>query len=135
MTITRDQFIRGFNALKDAEAARNAVEGAASQHGFEGFDLGASPLANELERQLVERCRAREDEHGPWPDDSCGEDDISLALHFADIGSITDADGRRIRDFPTTAEGVWAMWERERTGPFRAVKPTDNIIPFNREDR
>ena len=121
--ITREQFIRGFNALKADEARRVAVELAAVQAGMEGFDLGVNQLAHELETLLAELCRAREDDDGPWPEDSCGEDDISLALHWTGIGSITDGvTGEVIRDFPTTAEGVWEMWERERTGPFRPMR-------------
>ena len=121
--ITRDQFIRAFNALKSAQEGRTAVEKAAADAGIEYFDLGANPVANELEDLLAELCRDREDENGPWPADSCGEGDISLALHWTGVGSILDGvTGEHIRDFPTTAEGVWEMWERERTGPFRPAR-------------
>lgn len=121
--ITRGQFVRAFNALKADQARRDAVEQSAIQHGMESFCLGSSPVANELEDLLAELCRDREDENGPWPADSCGEGDISLALHWTTIGSITDGvTGEVIRDFPTTAEGVWEMWERERTGPFRPMR-------------
>jgi hypothetical protein len=118
MTITREQFIRGFNALKADIARRGAIEDLACRLGLDGFDLGSSPVATELERQLVERCRAREDENGPWPEDSYGEDDISLALHWESLGGVVDQEGNRMA-FPTTPEGVWEMWEREKAGPFR----------------
>lgn len=121
MTITREQFIRGFNALKDAQAARDATEQAAINAGFEGFDLGCNPLAKELERLLGELCRVREDDAGPWPADSCGEDDLSLCLHWSPYHSITDDQGNTI-DFPTTPEDLWSMWERDRAGPFRPVR-------------
>lgn len=119
--ITREQFIRGFNALKADIARRDAIETVAERLGLESFCLGSSPVANELERQLVERCRAREDENGPWPEDSYGEDDISLALHHETLGGVVDEHGNRIA-FPTTPEGVWEMWEREKAGPFRPAR-------------
>lgn len=121
MNITREQFIRGFNALKDARAARDATEQAAMNAGFEGFDLGCNPLANELELLLGELCRVREDDAGPWPPDAIGEDDLSLCLHWSPYHSVTDDQGNKI-DFPTTAEDLWSMWEREKTGPFRPVR-------------
>lgn len=119
MSITREQFIRGFYALKDAQVGRNTVEEAARDAGFEYFDMGCNPLAAELERQLVERCRAREDDNGPWPDDCDGEDDISIGLHWGDgFGSITDSEGNQL-PILTTPEDIWAMWEETKTGPFR----------------
>lgn len=118
MTITRDQFIRGFNALKADIVRRDAIEVVALRLGLEGFNMGVNPAATELERQLVERCRAREDENGPWPADSPGEDDISLALHWEVLGHVIDDRGNAI-DFPKTPEAVWAMWEATKTGPFR----------------
>lgn len=121
--IRREQFVRAFNALKADQDRRDAVEEAAIQHGMDGFCLGSSPVATELENLLTEICRDREDDNGPWPEDSCGEGDISLALHWSSLGSIFDGvTGERIRDFPTTAEGVWEMWEREQTGPFRPAR-------------
>ncbi|CAM2823202.1 hypothetical protein [Brevundimonas diminuta] len=121
MNITREQFIRCFNALKAAQAARDATEQAAVNAGFEGFDLGCNPLAHELECLLGELCRVREDDDGPWPSDSPGEDDLSLALHWVGFGRVTDEHDNEV-DFPRTAEALWEMWEREKAGPFRPVR-------------
>lgn len=127
--ITRDQFIMSYNAIEHHYASRKKVEGAAEEAGLADFCLGSSPVANALEQTLGAWCRVREDENGPWPADSCGEDDLSLALHWADIGTITDGKtGEPIRDFPTTAEGIWEMWERERTGPFRPARPVLTVV-------
>ena len=123
MMISRDQFIRGFNALKTDQARRHAIEQAAIQNGVEDFCLGSNPVAMELEDLLTELCRDREDADRPWPADSCGEGDISLALHWSSFGSVRDGvTGEHIRDFPTSAEEVWEMWEREQTGPFRPAQ-------------
>ena len=130
MNITRDQFIRAFGVLKADQARRDAIEEAALQHGMESFCIGSNPVAHELEDLLIELCRDKEDENGPWPADSCGESDISLALHWSSFGSVRDGvTGEHIRDFPTTAEGVWEMWEREQTGPFRPVR--GEVIDLN----
>ena len=118
MTITRDQFIRGFNVLRDHYAGRRAVEDAAMNAGFQDFCMGSSPAAHELEQQLVEQCRAREDENGPWPEDCPGEDEISLALHWADW-PIRTPSGGTLPAHPTTAEAIWDRWEQDQTGPFR----------------
>ena len=135
MTITFDQFKRGFDAIKNHWAALRVVEDAAMNVGFDGFDLGCSPLARELERQLAERCRAREDANGPWPEDSDGEDDISLGLWTGPM-TIRDEHGAEIPHL-TTAEDIWAMWERTSTGPFRPVrgaKPASSeLIDFEHE--
>ena len=78
-----------------------------------------------------QRCRAREDENGPWPADSPGEDDISLALHWDVLGHVIDQRGNAI-DFPKTPEAVWAMWEETKTGPFRPLPLTRyDISAFN----
>lgn len=121
MNITREQFIRGFDALRANQAARETTERAAIEAGLEGFDLGYNPLSNELERLLGELCRVREDDDGPWPSDSCGEDDLSLALHWSGHTRIDDEHGNAI-DFPNTAEALWAKWEAEMSGPFRPVR-------------
>lgn len=117
MTITREQFIRGFNALKADKTRRDAIETVADRLGLSGFDMGCNPVANELEQQLVERCRDKEDDSGPWPEDSCGEGDIALALHYFDV-AIYDENDRRQPNL-TTAEEVWDHWEATKTGPFR----------------
>lgn len=117
MSITREQFIRGFNALKAEIERRSLIEQTAIDAGLQDFNMGSSPVANELEQQLVERCRDRWDDSGPWPEDSYGEGEISLALHYADT-PIYDEDHVRQPNL-STAEEVWAQWEATQTGPFR----------------
>lgn len=117
--ITFEQFERGFDALKASYARRCAVEQAAIDGGHQDFNLGFNPVEAELEEQLVERCGDKRDDNGPWPADSYGEGDISLAIHFGDT-RILDEDGAPILNL-TTAKEVWAMWERTKTGPFRKV--------------
>ena len=116
--ISKEQFIRGFNALKANSHLRRAVGDAARDAGLQDFDLGCNPLEHELQTLLGELCRVREDDDGPWPTSSWGNDDLELALHYAEMGNIRDENGNKM-DFPSTAEGLWRFWEHTGTGPFR----------------
>jgi hypothetical protein len=121
MTITKEQFVRGFNALRVSYARRQAVNEALDKENDFGCDIGSDPTYSELIRQLEDRCRCREDAYGDWPEDSCGETDIEIALMDRTSCSVTDEQGNRI-DFPSTAEGLWAWWERTKTGPFLPMR-------------
>ncbi len=135
MTITRDQFIRGFNAIKAAYVRRDRLN-AILVEGNDGHqDVGLDPAVRELEQQLVDRCRDHEDADGPWPENSGAEGDISLGLCPLPM-TIHDEAGNRLPHL-TTAEDIWAMWERTSTGPFRPVRgakaATSELIDFEHE--
>ena len=121
MTIIRDQFIRGFSALKASDARRERLNAAFGNDQDFNCDVGGDPAYFELLAQLEERCRAKEDEDGPWPENEGGESDIAFAL-IEGLGPVYDEAGGGI-DMPATAEGLWAMWEQSGTGPFRAGRP------------
>lgn len=126
MTITRDQFIRGFNALKATQDRRNRLNEILNEGGDGHADIGVDPGVRELERQLEERCRDRWDDDGPWPDDCCGEGDISIGL--SPIPMTISDEHDNILPHLTTAEDIWDMWETTRTGPFRPIRPTLTVI-------
>lgn len=114
MMITREQFIRGFNALKAARDRRARINAILNEGGDGRQDIGLDPAVRELEQQLVERCRDHEDENGPWPENSGWTGDISFGLSW------------------TTAEEIWAKWEETKTGPFRPLPLTRyDISAFN----
>lgn len=117
MTITRDQFIRGFNALKAAHDRRHRINEILAEGNDGHQDVGLDPAIRELERQLEERCRDREDDNGPWPDNDGAEGDISLGLCPFEM-KISDESGTTIPHL-RTAEEIWARWERDGAGPFR----------------
>lgn len=117
--ITREQFVRGFNALKAAQDRRQRLNAILAEGNDGHQDVGLDPATRELERQLEERCRDCEGDDGPWPSDCGAEGDISIGLSTIPM-SISDQHGNRL-DHLTTAEEIWTMWERTKTGPFRGV--------------
>jgi hypothetical protein len=120
MMITREQFIRGFNALKAAQDRRARINAILNEGGDGHQDIGLDPAVRELEQQLVERCRDHEDENGPWPENSGWEGDISCGLFDPGFMTITDQQGNALPHL-TTAEEIWAKWEKTKTGPFRPL--------------
>ncbi|MGH6977952.1 MAG: hypothetical protein ACRED4_01445 [Brevundimonas sp.] len=109
MTISREQFIRGFNAIRQAFARRDIINDAGRAAGREDFDVGTDPVVYELQRQLEERCGdAKEDMTGTA---------ISYGLHEGHI--VSTGEGRESFRM-NTAEAVWRWWEETETGPFRA---------------
>ena len=119
-SISRDQFIQSFNALKASQARRDRIN-AAMNDDSQSFtcDIGTDPAVWEFQRMLEAWTRDRWDDSGPWPEDACGEGDISLGLSPLPMG-IRDEHGNHLPHL-TTAEEIWAMWERTKTGPFRGV--------------
>lgn len=108
MKITRDQFVRGFNAIQASFDRQRAMNQAAKMAGIEDYDHGQDPVAFELQRQLEERC-ADIDEGQP------GGSAISYGLHEGHI--VTPGVGRESFRM-NTAEAVWRWWEETKTGPF-----------------
>lgn len=107
MTITRDQFIRGFSAIEEHYRGRKAIEDAMLDAGWDQSAIGYDPVVTELRIQLEERC-------GDTFDDPQTGTMISFALNekgecgWRDI--LMTVDG---------AEALWTWWERTETGPFR----------------
>ncbi len=118
MMITRDQFIRGFNALVAAHARRDRLNAILAEGNDGHQDVGLDPAIRELERQLEERCRDCEDDQGPWPENSGAEGDISLGLCPTGFMTIRD-EHDNVLPHLTTAEAIWDQWEATSTGPFR----------------
>lgn len=111
MTITRDQFIRGFNAIRLSFARQTAMNVAALEAGIEDYDHGQDPVAYELQRQLEERC-------GDTTDDKYVGTMISYGLHEG--GECTPAAGAASFRVDN-AEAVWRWWEETKTGPFEVA--------------
>lgn len=110
MTITREQFIRGFKAIGAHYAGRDKIEEAMRAAGWDDSRLGFDPVVQELQRQLQERC-------GDTTNDPYVGTDISYAL--TERGVVEPGNGAEpfIMD---SAEAVWRWWEETKTGPFRA---------------
>ena len=119
--ISREQFIRSFDALKASQERRDRIN-AAMNDDSQSFpcDIGTDPAVWELQQLLEAWTRDRWDDNGPWPEDACGEGDISLGLSPIPMG-IHDHLGNEL-PHRTTAEDIWAMWERTKTGPFREMR-------------
>lgn len=116
MMITREQFIRGFNAIKASHDRRDAINTAARAAGMIDFDAGDDPVVYELRRQLEERCGDRRDADGPFPPGQ-GTGDIEYALYEG--GEVVPFEGAEpyVMD---DAESVWRFWMHSKTGPFRS---------------
>lgn len=107
MTITREQFIRGFNAIRASFGRQTAMNVAALEAGIEDYDYGQDPVAYELQKQLEERCNDRAD--------GIAGTMISYALH--EMGECSDPSiGLTLK--VASAEAVWRWWEETKTGPF-----------------
>lgn len=117
--ITRDQFIRGFDAIKTHHASRRSIEDAALAAGWDEFNIGYDPIARELQRQLEERC-------GDTTDDPHFGTEISYALN--EKGRCSTADGL-ISMTVDSAEALWTWWERTKTGPF--LQPTAEVVSLD----
>nr|WP_313040379.1 hypothetical protein [Brevundimonas diminuta] len=108
MTITRDQFIRGFNAIRASFGRQTAMNVAALEAGIEDYDYGQDPVAYELQKQLEERCN-------DTVDDPHVGTAISYGLHEGGLVRPHDsAEEFRMN----SAEAVWRWWEETKTGPF-----------------
>lgn len=107
MSITREQFIRGFNALRASFDRQSAMNEAARKAGIEDYDHGQDPVVYELQRQLEERCQD--------VDDPVVGTAISYALHEGDI--VRPAAGAE-QFRMNSAETVWRWWQETATGPF-----------------
>ncbi len=108
MTITFEQFERGFTAIRLSFARRTAVSIAAMEAGYEDFEMATDPVVYELQRQLQERCNDFED------DPHVGSM-ISYGLH--EQGMCTPDQGAerfKVHD----AASVWRWWQETKTGPF-----------------
>lgn len=118
--ITFDQFKRGFDGIKESYARRQRIN-AAMNDDSQDFtcDVGTDPAVHVLQELLEAWTRDKCDDRGPWPADSWGEGDISLGLSSMPM-TIRDENGSELPHL-TTAEDIWAMWERTKTGPFREV--------------
>lgn len=114
MKITKEQFIRGFDAVKAQHAAENALTKLAAEHGNPEFSLGHSPVTVELIRQLQDRC------DDPDVNDAFGSD-IQYALYEQNM--VTTSEGAEPFRMDT-AEAVWRWWEETKTGPFT---PTEDV--------
>lgn len=114
MTITRDQFIRGFNAVRLAFGRQTAMNIAALENGLDDFSLGLDPAVYELQRQLEERC-------GDDPGCRLGTM-ISYALHERMECGDPSAGVTMTVD---SAEALWTWWEKTKTGPF---SPTEGLV-------
>lgn len=106
--ITREQFLRGIEAINRYRAMVRAV-GAAMLAGGAGApeDLGGQALHEELTRQIEERC-------GDPSRDPFGSD-IEYMLYDAG-GPVIEADGTR--RMVNTPELLWRYWEETGRGPF-----------------
>ena len=120
MAITREQFIRGFNALQASFDRPRAMNQAAKKAGIEDYEHGLDPVAFELQRQLEERCDDVDD--GDWGSSGSA---ISYGLHEGHI--VTPGAGRESFRM-NTAEAVWRWWEETKTGPF-TVKDGHVLVP------
>ncbi len=109
MKITKEQFVRGFDAVRAQHAAETAMEKLAAEHGNPEFSLGHSPVTVELIRQLEERC------DDPDVSDASGSD-IQYALYERNM--VTTSEGAEPFRMDT-AEAVWRWWEETKTGPFK----------------
>lgn len=105
--ITRDQFIRGFNAIVSHYDGRTKIETAMFDAGWEDCRIGYDPVVIELRLQLEERCNDIVVEMGGTLIDyalneggECSDPSIGLALKV------------------DSAEAAWTWWEKTKTGPF-----------------
>lgn len=112
--ITREQFVRGFNAIVAHYAGRASIEKAMEAAGWEDCRFGYDPVVMELEHQLAERCG----------DDvkALGGSMISYALNERHECS-DPASGLTLK--VDSAEAVWTWWEATNTGPF--ARPPINV--------
>lgn len=108
MKITKEQFVRGFDAIKAQHRAEEEITRLAGRHGNPEFSLGHSPVTVELIRQLQERC------DDPDTSDSFGSD-IQYALYERNM--VTPSEGAEPFRMDS-AETVWRWWEETKTGPF-----------------
>lgn len=109
MKITREQFIRGFNAIKASHDRCRVINEAARKAGQEDFEIGTDPAIYELRKLLEEWC-------GDIGEDARMGTDIDYALYEG--GEVTPFKGAEpfIMD---SAEAVWSFWMHSKTGPFR----------------
>lgn len=117
MKITREQFIRGFDAIKESYARRQRINAALNVEQDFTCDIGTDPAIYEFQRLLEEWTGDRADDNGPWPEDCAAEGCISLGLADPQFMSVTDEDGKLMPHL-TSAEEIWAMWGATKTGPF-----------------
>jgi|GEM_PF-1947476 len=111
VTITREQFIRGFNAIRLSFGRSTAMNIAALEAGLEDYNHGQDPVAYELQTQLEERC------NDTFDDPHVGTA-ISYGLH--ECGLVRPRGGAE--EFRMdSAEAVWRWWEETKTGPFRPI--------------
>lgn len=106
--ITRDQFIRGFTAIRLSFGRSTAMNIAALDAGIEDYNHGQDPVAYELQTQLEERCN-------DTFDDPLVGTAISYGLHECGLVRPWDGAEEFRMDNP---EAVWRWWEETKTGPF-----------------
>lgn len=113
--ITRDQFIRGFNAIQAHYAGRTLIEQAMFDAGWEDSRIGYDPIVIELRHQLEERCA-----------DTVNDPYTGTLIDYAlnEGGECSDASiGLALK--VDSAEAVWRWWEETKTGPF---SPTEGLV-------
>ena len=111
MKITREQFIRGFNAVRASFERQHLMNEAAKTAGIEDYDHGQDPVAYELQRQLEERC-----------DELVVGKVVGTAISYGLCEGHIVTPGAGMESFRmNTAEAVWRWWEETKTGPFRSA--------------
>ncbi|ASE39112.1 hypothetical protein [Brevundimonas vesicularis] len=105
--ITRDQFIRGFNAIVSHYDGRTKIETAMFDAGWEDCRIGYDPVVIELQHQLEERCN----------DVCAGAGGTMIDYALNEGGECSDPSvGLTLK--VDSAEAVWRWWEETKTGPF-----------------
>lgn len=109
MIITRNQFIRGFRAVRKHLDGARSVREAAEAAGWRELEVGDEAICDELMRQLTERC---DDEDRP-----VGNSKSLIEYALWDAEGVEDT-GDGVFDFRQPEE-VWRFWEEGKTGPFK----------------
>lgn len=122
MTITRDQFLRGFTAIQASFARQGAMNAASRAAGIEDYDHGVDPVVYELQRLLEEVCG---DEDGP------GGTAISYALHECHVVRPKEGAEEFRMD---SGEAVWRWWEETKTGPFKPEPLRQKVAALSQMD-
>jgi len=114
MQITREQFLRGCEAINSYRALVHTVHDAMSAADCEPMNgLGGDAICSELTRQLEERCNDPSSKYGSL---------IEYMLYDCG-GPIIIADGKIDHDdgsewMVNTPELLWTYWQETGSGPF-----------------
>lgn len=120
MTITKEQFIRGFTAIRNHLKGAQSLREAAEAVGWRDLDVADEGLCDELAQQLRERCG--DDANRPVGNSNSL---IEYALWDAE-GEEDTGDGWFDLRLP---EEVWRFWEQTLTGPFSVGAQTAHFDP------